>query len=126
MLCQLMTAGVLAMYAVLQPMPASGETPYSVATHNAVQPTVVIEQILAHRSQLALDDQQVQRLQSLAADARRQDSDWYYRATRCESSKPWLNGPCLTSITQVRSAALAILTADQRAQAVELLKTSGE
>jgi len=64
MLCQLMTAGVLGMQAVLQPLAASSETPYSVTTQDAVQPTAVIEQVLTHRSQLALDDQQVERLRT--------------------------------------------------------------
>jgi hypothetical protein len=126
MLRQLMTAGAVAICAAVQPLSASGATRYSFATSSIIQPAGVITQLLAHRTQLSLDEGQVRRLKSLAADARRQDSDWYYRATRCESSKPWLKGPCLASVTQVKSAALAILTPDQRTQAVALLNAAAD
>jgi len=103
---------------------ASADVKPTVATSGAVQLAVIPDQLLAHREELVLDDRQIRGLESLAAEVRHQESDWYDRAERCATSKPWLRGPCLASVTQVRSAALAILRPDQRPLALTVLAAS--
>lgn len=104
--------------------PAFAQVKPVVAVGQPTQLAGVVEQLLGYRGELALDAGQVHRLEALAADLRRQESDWYFAAVRRMSSKPWIHGRYIGTAEEARAAAFAILRPDQRQRATELLRAS--
>lgn len=90
-------------------------------TNGARQLSAPVEQLLAHRTELKLDDEQVSRLEALTADLRHQESDWYLAAIRRESSKPWIHGHAIGSAEEAQIEAFSVLRPNQRRLAKQLL-----
>jgi predicted transcriptional regulator len=90
-------------------------------TSGARQLSASVQQLLAHRSELKLDDEQIRRLQALADVLRHQESDWYLAARRRASSKPWIYGHAIGSAEEARAEAFSVLRPEQRRLAEQLL-----